>query len=251
MTVVGVIDADQGLHFPDFRAHERAFQLLTQVSGRAGRGEMGEVFAQTLDPDHRVLRHVAAHDVDGFLADELEQRRLLGYPPFRRLQAVTVTAPREELLDAVLERLATSLRHHLGSEELEILGPARAVLARINRRYRGQMLIKGNLGPARKRWLVELFAEIRAGIRGGSGVDLALDVDPLHLLSSGPRAVDSHRGEPYTFSTDTEPEHGASRVGSSAPRAPGNAGPTHLSPGRRPLPRHSIVRRRPRPAAAP
>jgi len=182
VTVVGVIDADQGLHFPDFRAHERAFQLLTQVSGRAGRGEVGEVFAQTLDPDHRVLRHYVKHDVDGFLADELEQRRLLGYPPLRRLQAVTVTAPREELLDEALDRLAVSLRHHLGSEDLEILGPARAVLARINRRFRGQMLIKGNLGPARKRWLVELFAEIRGGIRGGSGIDLALDVDPLHLL---------------------------------------------------------------------
>jgi primosomal protein N' (replication factor Y) len=182
VTVVGVIDADQGLHFPDFRAHERAFQLLTQVSGRAGRGEVGEVFAQTLDPDHRVLRYVADHDVDGFLADELEQRRALGYPPLRRLQAVTVTAPREELLDEALDRLAISLRHHLGGQELEILGPARAVLARINRRYRGQMLIKGSLGPARKRWLVELFGQIRGGIRGGSRVDLALDVDPLHLL---------------------------------------------------------------------
>lgn len=182
VTVVGVIDADQGLHFPDFRAHERAFQLLTQVSGRAGRGASGEVFAQTLDPEHRVLRHFAAHDVGGFLADELEHRRALGYPPFRRLQAVTVTAPREELLDTTLDRLAVTLRHHLGDEDLEILGPARAVLARINRRYRGQMLIKGNLGPARKRWLVGLFAEIRSGIRGGSRVDLALDVDPLHLL---------------------------------------------------------------------
>jgi primosomal protein N' (replication factor Y) len=182
VTVVGVIDADQGLHFPDFRAHERAFQLLTQVSGRAGRGDLGEVFAQTLDPDHRVLRYFVDHDVDGFLAAELEQRRALGYPPLRRLQAITVTAPREELLDAALDRLAVSLRHHLADEDLEILGPARAVLARINRRHRGQMLIKGNLGPARKRWLVELFGEIRGGIRGGSRIDLALDVDPLHLL---------------------------------------------------------------------
>lgn len=182
VTVVGVIDADQGLHFPDFRAHERAFQLLTQVSGRAGRGEAGVVYAQTMDPDHRVLQRLAAHDVDGFLDEELGQRALLGYPPLRRLQAITVTAPTEELLDAVLDHLARSLRHHLEGEALEILGPARAVLARINRRYRGQMLIKGNLGGARKRWLVDLFAEIRAAIRGGGRVDLALDVDPLHLL---------------------------------------------------------------------
>jgi primosomal protein N' (replication factor Y) len=182
VTVVGVVDADQGLHFPDFRAHERAFQLLTQVSGRAGRGDAGEVFAQTLDPDHRVLRHFARHEVVRFLEEELEQRRQLGYPPLRRLQAVTVTAPREDLLDAALDRLAVSLRHHLAGEGLEILGPARAVLARINRRYRGQMLIKGDLGTARKHWLVELFGEIRGGVRGGSAVDLALDVDPLHLL---------------------------------------------------------------------
>ena len=182
VTVVGIVDADQGLHFPDFRAHERAFQLLTQVSGRCGRGKAGEVFAQTLDPEHRVLQRFAAHDVEGFLEEELQQRQMLGYPPFRRLQAITVTAPREELLDEVLDRLALALRHHLGETEVEILGPARAVLARINRRYRGQMLVKGSLGPARKRWLVELFAELRSGVRGGSGVDLALDVDPLHLL---------------------------------------------------------------------
>ena len=182
VTVVGVVDADQGLHFPDFRAHERAFQLLTQVSGRCGRGKAGEVFAQTLDPEHRVLERFAVHDVEGFLAEELQQRKLLGYPPFRRLQAITVTAPREELLDEILDRLSVTLRHHLGDGEVEILGPARAVLARINRRYRGQMLVKGSLGPARKRWLVELFAELRGGVRGGSGVDLALDVDPLHLL---------------------------------------------------------------------
>lgn len=182
VTVVGVIDADQGLHFPDFRSHERAFQLLTQVSGRAGRGEAGDVYAQTLDPEHRVLRRLLDHDVEGFLAEELEQRSLLGYPPFRRLQAITVTAPTEEQLDAALDRLGVTLRHHLGGEELEILGPARAVLARINRRYRGQMLIKGNLGTARKRWLVEIFQQIKGSIRGGARIDMALDVDPVHLL---------------------------------------------------------------------
>ena len=182
VTVVGVVDADQGLHFPDFRAHERVFQLLTQVAGRAGRGDPGVVIVQTFDPEHRVLRHVHGHDVDGFLTEEWEQRRALGYPPHRRLAAVTATAPDEARLDRVLEVLAQALREGLPADEVQVLGPARAVLPRINRRFRGQMLLKGALGAARKTWVLERIDAAREAVRGGRSVDIVLDVDPLNLL---------------------------------------------------------------------
>ena len=187
VTVVGVVDADQGLHFPDFRAHERAFQLLTQVAGRSGRRDPGVVVVQTYDPEHRVLDFVRRHDTEGFLQDEWEQRRALGYPPHRRLAAVVATAPDEARLDRVLDRTAQRLRQGLErdaaeGDRVQVLGPARAVLARINRRYRGQLLLKGPLGDARKRWIVDVLDEVRDGLRGGRAVDLVLDVDPLHLL---------------------------------------------------------------------
>lgn len=182
VTLVGVIDADQGLHFPDFRAHERAFQLLTQVAGRSGRRHPGVVIVQTRDPEHRVLVRVKEHDVLGFLEEEAQQRRVLGYPPFRRLTAVGASAPDAERLDRVLDRLAASLRRHLPPERIEVLGPARAVLARINRRHRGQLLIKGSLLAAEKQWILDLFEHVRRGEPRMSQVELVLDVDPVHLL---------------------------------------------------------------------
>jgi primosomal protein N' (replication factor Y) len=180
--VVGVISADSGLHFPDLRAHERAFQLLTQVAGRSGRTSPGRVILQTYDPDHRVLRRVLGHDVEGFLAEELEQRKLLGYPPVKRLSAILVSAASEEGLDACLAKLARRLARLLRSSKVEILGPARAALPRINRRFRGQILLKGNLSAEGKRVLGELLAELSSAEKGRSKVDLALDVDPQHLL---------------------------------------------------------------------
>jgi primosomal protein N' (replication factor Y) len=182
VTLVGVIDADTGLHFPDFRAHERSFQLLAQVSGRSGREGPGRVILQTYDPDHRVLRRVREHDVAGFLEDELQQRREPGYPPWRRLAGVLATASDEADLDRILGWVADRLRGAFAGGGVQVLGPARAVLPRINRRYRGQILLKGNLGGPGKAAVHELLSRARDEAPGGRRVDLALDVDPQHLL---------------------------------------------------------------------
>ncbi len=182
VSVVGVISADAGLHFPDLRAHERAFQLLTQVAGRSGRTSPGRVILQTYDPEHRVLRRVLGHDVEGFLAEELEQRRILAYPPVRRLSAILVTAASEEDLDAGLNRLARRLSRLLEGTKVEILGPARAALPRINRRFRGQILLKGSLSAEGKLLILEVLSELASAEKGRRRLDLALDVDPQHLL---------------------------------------------------------------------
>jgi primosomal protein N' (replication factor Y) len=182
VTLVGVVNADAGLHFPDLRAHERAFQLLTQVAGRSGRTGPGRVILQSYDPQHRVLQRVLEHDVEGFLAEELEQRRLLGYPPFRRLSAVLVSAEDEGVLEGTLEQLGRELRRLLGGSGLEILGPARAALPRIKRRFRGQLLLKGGLSEAGKESLLGLMERLQSQGPGRAKLDLALDVDPLQLL---------------------------------------------------------------------
>ncbi len=182
VTVVGVINADSGLHFPDLRAHERAFQLLIQVAGRSGRVSPGRVILQSMDPDHRVLRRVLDHDVEGFLREELEQRRALQYPPFRRLSAILVAAESEVLLDRILEEMARRLEDLLEGSGVEILGPARAALARLKRRFRGQILLKGGLSAPGKRQIVELLESTARRHGSSRKVEITLDVDPQQLL---------------------------------------------------------------------
>src|SRR5581483_2626940 len=93
VALAAVVDADTGLALPDFRAEERTFQLVTQLAGRSGRDAPGRVIVQTFQPDARPILHAARHDVEGFLAGELERRRALGYPPFRHLVRVVVSGP--------------------------------------------------------------------------------------------------------------------------------------------------------------
>ncbi len=182
VTLVGVIDADSGLHFPDFRAHERAFQLLTQVAGRSGRGAPGRVLLQTFDPEHRVLTRAVEHDVTGFLEEELGQRQALGYPPARRLTVLTASATTEPLLEAALTHLDRAVRRLMAGSGIDVLGPARAVLGRLNRRFRGQLLLKGSLSTGGKQAVMTACQEIQSRKEFGHRLELHLDVDPLHLL---------------------------------------------------------------------
>jgi primosomal protein N' (replication factor Y) len=149
--LVGVVSADQGLHFPDFRAAERTFQLLTQVAGRAGRGgSPGRVVIQTFQPEHPAIRPVREHDYEAFYAAELEQRRALGYPPFARIVHVLVSGEEEAATAEVAERLAALAREAVGaadeppSRAFAVRGPAPAPIARLRDRFRFQLLIRGS-----------------------------------------------------------------------------------------------------------
>jgi primosomal protein N' (replication factor Y) (superfamily II helicase) len=134
VALAAVVDADTGLSLPDFRAEERTFQLLTQLAGRSGRDAPGRVLVQTFQPDSRAVVHAARHDVEGFLAGELERRRELGYPPFRHLVRVVVSGPEPEAPRRALTELAEGLR------EADLLGPA--PLLRLRGRYRAQLIAK-------------------------------------------------------------------------------------------------------------
>ena len=179
VTLVGVVSADVGIGMPDFRAAERTFQILTQVAGRAGRGDLpGVVFLQTINPDHYAIRFAARQDYDGFFEKELQFRRFMKYPPFAAMANILVRAAKQE--DAL--RMSTELGHHisLSKETIKILGPAEAPVPRLKAEFRYQMLIKS----ASRKDLNGLLRRAQEYGRGQkwSATALVIDVDPLTLL---------------------------------------------------------------------
>lgn len=179
--LVGVVNADLGLHFPDLRAAERTFQLLTQVAGRAGRGASpGRVVVQTFTPDHYAIRPVMTHDYEGFYAEERRHRALLGYPPFGHLVQVRVSGTDEAEAQRAADALAAAARAAVASDDpCEVLGPAPAAIARLRGRHRFHFLLKHRSREAV--WPVaRAVAEAAAALRGD--VRAAVDVDPVDML---------------------------------------------------------------------
>jgi primosomal protein N' (replication factor Y) len=181
--LVGVVVADVGLHLPDFRAAERTFQLLTQVAGRAGRDSApGRVIVQTFDPGHYAIQPVLNHDYERFYAEELGHRKTLGYPPFGRLIRALITGPDEPETRSAslgLARLVEAIAVDGSEQELEVLGPAPAPLARLRGRYRYQLLVKGPAGPL-LRGAAETLVKATAGL--ASPLQASVDVNPMSML---------------------------------------------------------------------
>lgn len=181
VTLVGVINADTGLALPDLRAAENAFQLLTQVAGRAGRGDApGEVIIQTYRPRHYAVQCAARHDYDAFFAREIEERRAAGYPPFRRIVHLSVEAEdpiQAERWAMTLDRIARSVREEMGARDIAIQGPAPATVRRVKKQYRWHLaLLSRRVGA-----LHAAARAVRKGFvaaRPPEGVALKLDCDP-------------------------------------------------------------------------
>ena len=176
LTLVGVIDADLGLSGGDLRAAERTFQLLSQVAGRAGRGERpGTVYLQTYQPEHPVLQAMASGDADLFLEAESEGRRLLGMPPFGRLAALIVSGPDEAAVESAARALGRTAPRHRG---VEVLGPAPAPLAVLRGRHRWRLLLKApraaRVQPMIRGWL--------NAVHWPASVRVQVDIDPYGFL---------------------------------------------------------------------
>jgi len=164
--LVGIVNADIALHFPDFRAAEKTFSLLTQVAGRAGRGdEPAQVILQTYSPDHPVVQLASAHDYEGFATTELEARRQLRFPPFTRLLVLTRSDPsdRDAREHARLE--SVRLRGLMAETGVEVLGPSPAFIPRLRSLYRWQLTIRATR-----------LESVRPHLPEGKG--WAIDVDP-------------------------------------------------------------------------
>jgi len=173
VTLVGVLDADGPLHLPDFRAAERCVQLLSQVSGRAGRGDApGRVLVQAFKPD------AVALDYDAFAAEELRRRERLRFPPFVRLAAVRLSGNSEVRVRGAAERAASAARRYAaGGDALDVLGPAPAPLAKVRGKHRWQLLLRApDHAP-----LQRIGRALQAS-HDVAGVQLAVDVDPVALL---------------------------------------------------------------------
>jgi primosomal protein N' (replication factor Y) len=180
VTLVGVVSTDTALGLPDFRAAERTFQLLTQVAGRAGRGELpGSVLVETYYPEHYAIQLAARQDYSDFFEREIQFRRLMHYPPFTALASILVR-------DAKLENAIRWSRQVAGflapAEErgVRVLGPAAAPLARLKREYRFQFLLKSPKRAEMTRILAACFEKCaKAEIPERA---LLVDVDPINLL---------------------------------------------------------------------
>jgi primosomal protein N' (replication factor Y) len=176
VTLVGILCADVALNLPDFRAGERAFELLAQVAGRCGRGDLpGRVILQTYAPEHYAIVAAQQQDYDAFYSQELAARREHGYPPFNHLCNVVVSAA----VDAQARTYAEELIHACAeaAREIEILGPARAPLARLRGRSRWHVLLKARDAERIREALLRAFGRVKIP----RDVTVAVDVDPVSL----------------------------------------------------------------------
>jgi primosomal protein N' (replication factor Y) len=181
VTLVGVVNAEASLGMPDFRAAERTFQLLSQVIGRAGRGENpGRVVVQALDTEHYAIRSAAEHDASGFYRQELEFRREAGYPPFTFLAAFAISGLAEQTVSEQADmtaRLLTKLKSEL-KMRVEVLGPAPSPIYRLRNRFRRQILLKA----VNRTELHRLIAFWRQRATVVSTVRISVDIDPVDMM---------------------------------------------------------------------
>jgi len=215
VTLVGIIYADSALHQPDFRAGERTFQLLTQVAGRAGRGDVeGEVFVQAFTPFHPAIQYARRHDFVGFYEQEIEFREQLKYPPVSRVALLTLKGRNEEKVKFSAEHLKRELEKILGSaaapaaiisapaddielfdegvkqdtrgarapqknlfRDLIIAGPAPAPLLRAENFYRYQIMLRTRAMSALSRELAQIIQSLKLP----EDVSLVVDIDPVSL----------------------------------------------------------------------
>ncbi|MEI6396363.1 MAG: primosomal protein N', partial [Verrucomicrobiota bacterium] len=179
VTLVGIIYADLALHQPDFRAGERTFQLLTQVAGRAGRGDVeGEVFIQAFTPFHPAIQYARRHDFVGFYEQELEFREQLKYPPVSRVALLTLKGRNEEKVKFAAAHLKRELDKAVGDiKDLIIAGPAPAPLLRAETYYRHQIMLRARRMSALSRRLAELTQSLVLP----EDVTLSVDIDPVGL----------------------------------------------------------------------
>ena len=183
VTLVGVISADTGFSVPDFRASERGFQLLTQVAGRAGRGEYkGKVLFQTYNPDYYAFQTAKAQNFEKFFETEIKARQDFDYPPFSQIIRIILSSMNnfraEKSAMEIALRLNTMTEKFGFSEYLEVLGPTPCIISKINSYYRYQILIKNKLSQKGHDFISKFLNKITLP----KDIKMAIDVDPLDIL---------------------------------------------------------------------
>jgi len=185
VTLVGVINADSALHFPDFRASERTFALVTQVAGRTGRGVRGGmVVVQTFSPEHPALQSARRHDYAAFAAEELPHRAQLRYPPYGTLARFVVRAEVADAAEAFADRIASGLRERIresltaGAPTYRVIGPAECPIPKLRSHFRFHLMLQG----LDRQPLQSLIRQVTEPLEAPAGVQWIVDVDPLDML---------------------------------------------------------------------
>jgi primosomal protein N' (replication factor Y) len=180
VTLVGVVNADIGLHLPDFRATERTFQLVMQVAGRTGRGEhAGRVLVQTFNPEHIAIVAAIRHDFHRLAQFELKSRREFGYPPFGVLVRLVFRGPVEAVARQAAAQVVQAIRDHLGgAAEVRVLGPAAAPIAKLRGQFRFHALLQGQ----DRELLQHAVRSAQEHVGVSQDAQWIVDVDPLDML---------------------------------------------------------------------
>jgi len=182
VTLVGVALADLGLNLPDFRSAERTFQLLTQVAGRAGRGERpGRVLIQTYAPHHYSIRAARDQDYERFIRRELRLRHELGWPPFTRMALVRIEGTDAAAVAAMAQRSAAALKTAVKDDAIRVLGPAPAPIERLRGRYRWQVMVRAAEQATMRAAVAAMQKQLGAGDERG-GVFVGVDIDPVNMM---------------------------------------------------------------------
>jgi len=182
VTLVGIIAADLSLNLPDYKSAERTFQLITQVSGRAGRGrKKGLVIVQTYNPDNYSIAYASKGDYEGFINEELKIRKYMNYPPFSDIICINMSSGKEELLIKYIQNVGIILKNNLMNyDKIDLLGPNPCMLSKIKDSYRWQLILKGNFEPGFagniRKMVYDLAKDVYNDIR------ISIDVNPSSLL---------------------------------------------------------------------
>jgi primosomal protein N' (replication factor Y) len=179
--LVGVIHADTALHFPDFRAAEKTFQLVTQVAGRTGRGDRaGDVLVQTFSPEHPAILAACKHDFLGFAAAELEHRKPFGYPPYGYLARVIFRGDVQDVVEHFAETVVNSLRaeSHRAGGVVRVLGPALPPIPKLRGQYRFHAMLASNDSAA----LHVVLAKVQSTTKPPENTLYLIDIDPIDML---------------------------------------------------------------------
>lgn len=182
VTLVGILAADMSINIPDYRAAERTFQIITQVAGRAGRGDkQGEVLIQTYTPEHYSLQYAVNYDYEGFYEKEFTVRAMMKYPPFGKLLLINGTSKKEDLLKNFMHKITMMIKPLVENcLDIEILGPIPCMISKVKENYRWQIVIKGEFDSYFSKNIKEILYDENKNVY--NDIRISMDINPNNLF---------------------------------------------------------------------
>lgn len=182
VTLVGILAADMSINIPDYRAAERTFQIITQVAGRAGRGDkQGEVLIQTYTPQHYSLQYAVNYDYEGFYEKEFTVRAMMKYPPFGKLLLINGTSKKEDLLKNFMHKITMMIKPLVENcLDIEILGPIPCMISKVKENYRWQVVIKGEFDSYFSKNIKEILYDENKNVY--NDIRISMDINPNNLF---------------------------------------------------------------------